>query len=382
MSERKRVLLVTRNFPPLVGGMERLNWHIADELSRSAEVCVIVPVQSMTCSPKGVEAFGVKLQPLGRFLLCSLYQSVRRSFSWRPSLVLAGSGLTALHALVVARLVGARAAVYIHGLDVVVRHWLYRALWYPAIRSADVVIANSAATASLARSLGVDQNKIKVVHPGVMVDVEKADDKSLAEFRESLQLENSTVLLSVGRLSARKGILEFVINSLPQVVAQIPDALLVVVGDAPKDALYSKEQTREEIQAAADLSGVGKHIRFLGRLSDSQLTKLFQCASVHVFPIRSVISDPEGFGMVAIEAAAHGIPTVAFSGGGVAESVAEGRSGHLIPPEDYELFSNAVINVLRSGRDHWFISAKQFASEFDWKHFGRRLVDALDVESD
>ena len=42
-AKRARILHITRNLPPLVGGMERLNWHIADELSRRAQVQVIGP---------------------------------------------------------------------------------------------------------------------------------------------------------------------------------------------------------------------------------------------------------------------------------------------------------------------------------------------------
>lgn len=41
-----RILLITRNLPPLVGGMERLNWHMADELAKRAEVRVVGPVGS------------------------------------------------------------------------------------------------------------------------------------------------------------------------------------------------------------------------------------------------------------------------------------------------------------------------------------------------
>jgi phosphatidylinositol alpha-1,6-mannosyltransferase len=45
---RQRILIITRNLPPLVGGMERLNWHMADELSQYAKVRVVGPKGSQT----------------------------------------------------------------------------------------------------------------------------------------------------------------------------------------------------------------------------------------------------------------------------------------------------------------------------------------------
>ena len=88
---RPRILHVTRNLPPLVGGMERLNWHIADELSHHAEVHVIGPAGAAAHKPAGVTLQEVPLRPLWRFLLVSAFAAVRAARRQRPHLVLAGS---------------------------------------------------------------------------------------------------------------------------------------------------------------------------------------------------------------------------------------------------------------------------------------------------
>src|SRR3546814_9445927 len=71
MSEprRPRVLLITRNLPPLVGGMERLNWHLADQLSRFAEVRMIGPSGSASLAPSSVQVRESPLRPLPNFLV-------------------------------------------------------------------------------------------------------------------------------------------------------------------------------------------------------------------------------------------------------------------------------------------------------------------------
>ena len=121
-AKRARILHITRNLPPLVGGMERLNWHIADELSRRAQVQVIGPRGAAALKPANVELSEVPLRPLPRFLLASAWRALRLARRQRPEIVLAGSGLTAPAAWLAARACGARAVAYVHGLDVAVRH--------------------------------------------------------------------------------------------------------------------------------------------------------------------------------------------------------------------------------------------------------------------
>ena len=67
----RRILHITRNLPPLVGGMERLNWHIADEFSRWADVQVIGPYGAAVLKPANVALDEVPLRPLPCFLLAS-----------------------------------------------------------------------------------------------------------------------------------------------------------------------------------------------------------------------------------------------------------------------------------------------------------------------
>jgi phosphatidyl-myo-inositol dimannoside synthase len=148
---------------------------------------------------------------------------------------------------------------------------------------------------------------------------------------------------------------------------------LLVVGDAPRQALHAEAQTLESIRAAAESSGVGEHVLFLGIITDyTELGAIYRASDVHVFPVRHIPGDPEGFGMVAVEAAAHGLPSVAFATGGIVDAVAEGRSGHLVPPGDYVALSDAVIATLTE-RGNLRSSCVEFARRFVWPEFGEQL---------
>lgn len=384
MIERSpRILLVTRNLPPLVGGMERLNWHIADELSRHAEVRVIGPEGAAALRPRNVEINEVWLRPLWRFLLTSAWRAIRIGLQWRPDFVLGGSGLLAPAVWIAARVSGAKAGVYLHGLDVAVRHPLYRLLWHAAIRHMDVVVVNSSATRALAAGIGVDSSCMHTVHPGVQMPEAPRPASSLHDFRSRHGLGDGPLLLSIGRLTTRKGLREFVQYALPAIVHAMPDTLLVIIGDAPHDSLHAGVQTPDSIQEAADVAGVGRHLRFLGVITDPmELANAYESAALHVFPVRELPGDPEGFGMVAIEAAAHGVMTVAFATGGVVDAVAEGRSGQLVRPGDYTAFSRAVLQVLSGQSSASGSAAIAFSHQFAWPAFGDKLRLAMLQDSE
>lgn len=371
-----RVLLITRNLPPLVGGMERLNWHMAEELAKVAEVRAIGPAGSAAVAPPGIVVREAPLKPLWKFLLRARALARREAKAWRPDVVLAGSGLTAPLALRAARACGARAAVYAHGLDIAVKHPVYRAVWLPAIRRMHRVVANSRATAQLCRDIGVDPARIGIVHPGVELPDTPPSAAAIAAFRAQHQLGNRPLLLSVGRLSARKGLREFVESALPRIVAARADVMLLIVGDMPKDSLHAQAQSPASIRAAAARVGVADNVRFLGKVSDDELVAAYRSADVHVFPVREIPGDPEGFGMVAIEAAAHGLPTVAFSTGGIVDAVAQNESGKLIEPGDYAAFAAAVLAAI-ARRDGWKESSTAFARQFAWSEFGVRIATQL-----
>jgi phosphatidylinositol alpha-1,6-mannosyltransferase len=152
--------------------------------------------------------------------------------------------------------------------------------------------------------------------------------------------------------------------------------LLLIVGDAPHQALRAQAQTPKSIQAAADAAGVGEHIRFLGKVADDELSELYRVADVHVFPVRAMAADPEGFGMVALEAAARGLPTVAFANGGVTDAVAEGVSGRLVTAGDYGAFAGTVLKTLTE-RESLRGLCFNFARQFEWPAFGTGILEQL-----
>lgn len=375
---QKKIIVITRNLPPLVGGMERLNWHILDELSQHLEVHTICPEESTHLRPINTEATGIRLKPLWYFLIAAGWKSLQLARKLRPEFIFAGSGLTAPMTLVAARMTGARSIAYVHGLDVAVKHPLYKLLWIPAICKLDRVIANSNHTAEQLKKIGVYSSRISIVNPGVSIP-EYLQPQHENNFRNKFNLNDGPILLSIGRLTTRKGLLEFVRYSLPIILKEKPNTLLVIIGDSPSDSLYAKAQTQAEIQKEADIQGIGSNIFFLGKITDMDtLSSAYLSAAVHIFPVRELSGDPEGFGMVAIEAAAHGIPTVAFATGGIVDAVQDGVSGFLVESNNYQKFSELTLKALALSKDFQH-SCVNFSKQFAWPNFGEKILEQLNA---
>lgn len=376
---RKTVLVVTRNLPPLQGGMERLIGKMVRELQTRYAVRVVGPAGCGRLLPRSVPAVQIPLRPLALFLLRALLSSFYQALFFRPTMILAGSGLTAPIAWITARLLNRRCAVYLHGLDVETDHIIYRWLWRPLFRRCDVVMVNSHFTHRLACEAGVNPERIRIVHPGTDIPDLSLVDQAGEQFRRDYRLGACPILLYVGRISPRKGLRVFVEDIFPTILEHQPKARLVVVGSEPTAALLHQSGEYQRVRHALTANGLEGSTRFLPEADDSVLTQAYFAANVLIFPLQEQPHDHEGFGMVALEAAAHGLPTVAFRVGGVGDAVAEGCSGTLVPAAANARFAAATIEYLDHSPDlETRKRCSKFAKGFTWHRFGQCLLDALE----
>jgi D-inositol-3-phosphate glycosyltransferase len=172
------------------------------------------------------------------------------------------------------------------------------------------------------------------------------------------------VLLFVGRIQPLKG-LDVAVQALAQLQAK--NAQLIVVGGA--SGIEGNEEIEKVMQLARSL-GVHNSIRFVEPQAHHMLSTYYRAADVVVVPSRS-----ESFGLVALEAAACGIPVVASAVGGLLTIIDNGETGYLVPRRDPALFAEHIDELLAHPTMARAMGAKAAAKarDYTWSFAAARL---------
>lgn len=207
-----------------------------------------------------------------------------------------------------------------------------------SIRMADIVIAVSQAVRSCLIKGNILDKKIVLVHNGVDV-VELNSNVNEGKFRRELNISKEDLLIGlVGRLVSEKGH-RFFINAAANILKRIPGARFVIVGEEPSEkndeCLYTKE-----LKSLCQKLKVGPNIIFTGFRKDV----IEIISSLDILILASTFMDP--LPTVVLEAMALGKPIIATNVGGVSEIVDDKINGLLVPPENANVLSKAIVDLL------------------------------------
>lgn len=192
--------------------------------------------------------------------------------------------------------------------------------------------------------------------------------------RITLGLENKKIIISVGRLVHRKG-QDKLIEAMPQILQQVPNAHLLLVGEGPY---------RPHLEKLVNKLSLNQNITFVGRILYDKLPTYLSAADLFAMPSRSRFFglEVEGLGIVYLEASACGIPVIAGNSGGAPDAVLEGVTGLCVNGTDISQIANAVIEIcsdagrasqMGSAGRNWIVD--QWRWEIWSKEFNSLLVD-------
>lgn len=218
----------------------------------------------------------------------------------------------------VARIRGCPLIIYAHGEEITTwRASGKRKAMIFTYRRAQCVIANSDFTRNELVKLGVDPGRISLISPGVDIDRFRPD-LACDDLRAGLRLtKNQRLVLSVGRLSRRKGF-DQVIKVLPELVSRGTDVHYAIIGVG---------DDRDYLQKLRVECGVADRVHLLGHVPMEDLPRWYNAADAFAMPNREIDGDTEGFGMVFLEAAACAKPALAGVSGGTAAAVEHAVTG-------------------------------------------------------
>ena len=238
------------------------------------------------------------------------------------------------------------------------------------VTAADRLVANTHAEAKeLIELYHADPNRVRVVHPGVDLDVFVPGNQSVA--RKDLGVtEDAIVLLFVGRIQPLKAP-DVLIEAAAAILKRNPELrsrLVVAICGGPSGSGLERP---DALVTLAEQLGVSDVVKFVPPTSRAELVRWFQAATVCVVPSYS-----ESFGLVAIEAQACGTPVIAARVGGLPTAVRDGISGLLVDGHEPETWANQILTVAMNAdlRAKLSAGAVAHASHFGWEDTTDKLI--------
>jgi glycosyltransferase involved in cell wall biosynthesis len=199
-------------------------------------------------------------------------------------------------------------------------------------RASEVIVHSHAFKRVLVESYGLRPWNVHVLPPGVDLHRFTVGDRRAARSRLDLP-QAGKVVATVRRLVPRMGI-DVLLEACTRLDAETAQDLIVLIGgDGPE---------RARLEALARRLGLAAHVRFLGRVSETELADAYRAADVSVVPSTAL----EGFGLVVLEALACGTPVVASDVGGLGEALVDLDPSLIVPPGDADQLASHLRRAL------------------------------------
>lgn len=348
-----RVVVVTPDFPPATGGIQRLIGELVDRAGWESLVITFDHPDAVDVET----THRVRVLPRRMASMAQLNAAaMRRGYAWRGDAVLCGHIAVSPGSALLGRALGVPVVQYVYAKELTSRPRLARF----ALERAAAAIAISGHTAGLATRAGAPAERVTTIEPGV----DAAADRPARESRRR------PTILTVARLVDRYKGFDVLLRALPLVRSRVPDVQWVVVGDG---------ELRPELEATATAWGLSDSVLFAGNVTDEQRDDWF--ARSHVFAMPSRVpadGGGEGYGLVFLEAGARGLPCVTADEGAVAEAVIDGESGLLVDARDHVAVADAVVDLLTDPQRVARLGAggRDRADGLSWERMARE-VEAL-----
>lgn len=312
LKKMKKILCITRKYPPQIGGMENFCYNIFSRLECSDKL-----------STKVVALGKKQIHMLWYFPYTILYVMFNIH---KYDVIIIGDGVLCFLGII-SKLFSRKTKriIIMYGLDFLYKfpiYQLYLRMWLK--RSSDKFVCISHETRNALEKWGIKTNII--ITPGINL-TNRSFKKSVDEKKVFLKShginENGILMVTVGRLVKRKGVLWFVTNVMPHFKGKNIYYLVIGAG-----------ADMELIENAVKDNEIAMQVRVLGRVSEAELENCYKYSDIFIMPNIHVDNDMEGFGIVAAEASLKGLIVIASGIEGITDAIVNERNGYLLESEN------------------------------------------------
>ena len=346
-------LVVTRNFPPELGGMQSLMWGLTNELSKNFLLKVFADFHESHKEFDKNSSFSIERIGGIKFLRKYRKAALVDEFIKENKV----KGIIADHWKSL-ELIKSNTKKYclIHSKEINHKKGsLINKRILKVLNNVEKVISNSEFTKNLAIDCGVNADKITVINPGVN-PIENLDKKSIQQVESLLKIK-SPRLITVSRLDKRKNH-EKVIMALRNLKQVYPNIVYICIGGGEEE---------ENIKKLVKELNLESQVMFFKEISFNLKNALLAKSDIFVMPSIIHKKSVEGFGIVYLEAAQYGVPSLGGKDGGAPDAIKHEHTGLICDGNNLdEVYSS--LNYMIENKRYSVLgkNAKEFVSNFKW----------------
>ena len=347
-------LIVTRAFPPELGGMQSLMWGLAKEMSKNFMIKVFADYNKDHKNFDEQASFSIErisgIKFLRKIRKAQLIDEVSKEKKIEGII---GDHWKSLELLKSNK----KKYCLVHGKEI--NHPKGSRLnnrILKVLNNVEKVIANSNYTKSLAIKIGVNEEKIVVINPGID-PVKKLNNKSLEKVESLLKIK-SPRLITVSRFDKRKNH-EKVIMAIRNLKQIYPNIVYICIGQGEEE---------ENIKKLVNELDLNSQVMFFKEISNNLKNSLLAKSDIFVMPSIIHKSSVEGFGIVYIEAAQYGIPSIGGQDGGASDAIIHNKTGLICDGNKLDdIYS--TLNLMIENKKYLELgkNAKEYVSEYQWE---------------
>ena len=347
-------LIVTRAFPPELGGMQSLMWGLSKEMSKNFMIKVFADYHENHKEFDKNENFSIErvggVKFLRKIRKAQLIDEVSKEKKIEGII---GDHWKSLELLKSNK----KKYCLIHGKDI--NHHKgsrINSRILKVLNNVEKVVANSNYTKNLAINIGVNEEKITVINPGI--DHVREINKQSLEKVESLLKVKSPRLITISRFDKRKNH-EKIIMAIRNLKQIYPDIVYICIGHG------EEEKNIKKLVNELDLSS---QVMFFKDISDDLKNSLLASSDIFVMPSIIHKSSVEGFGIAYVEAAQYGIASLGGKDGGASDAIDHDKTGLICDGNNLNDIYSSLNSMIENKKYHVLgKNAKEYVSKFQWE---------------
>jgi len=362
-------LIVTRSFPPEVGGMQILMGGLSENLVNHG------PVKVFVYEYENSKVYDSKSQTnIERVKGIKLFRKYRKA-SLANDFIESNSNIRAiitdhwksLELLKKEYLEKTKTFCLIHSKEINhSKNSLLNKRLIQSTNKADFIIANSNFTKDLAVSVGIDSSKLHVIFPGIQKP-KQIQNRSKIE-AENIYGDSFPRIITVARLDKRKGH-DKILMTIKNLKAKFPKIKYISIGTG--------EEENNLVSLTKELS-LNNEVCFLKKIDENLKLALISLSNLYLMPTRIVKKSVEGFGISFMEAASYGVPSIGGKDGGASDAIHHNKTGLICDGNDLNSIYNSTLSILQNEKFVEFgKNAKNLSEKFHWDKIVKNYLNLI-----